>query len=143
MWISTRAQYGMRALVEIAAHGDKPISLKTVAQRQNISYDYLEQLIAVLRKAGYLKSTRGAYGGYQLNIPAEDISSLEVVELLEGSLSPVHCLQDASSCDFVGACSTEPLWQEVDMAVRKVLSSKSIADLVAQNSLIQLELPVS
>ncbi len=139
MWISTRAQYGMRALVEIARNGDKPLSLKVVSERQKISYDYLEQLIAVLRKNGYLISTRGAYGGYRVSKPLNEITSLEIVELLEGGLSPVDCIENGQSCYFSGNCSTEPLWQEIDIAVRKVLSSTTLADLVAKKELIEIE----
>ena len=139
MWISTRAQYGMRALVEIAQNGDKPLSLKVVSERQKISYDYLEQLIAVLRKHGYLISTRGAYGGYRVSKPLDQITSLEIVELLEGGLSPVDCIENGQACYFSGSCSTEPLWHEIDLAVRKVLSSTTLADLVAKKELIALE----
>ena len=129
----------MRALVEIALNGDKPLSLKVVSERQKISYDYLEQLIAVLRKHGYLISTRGAHGGYRVSKPLDQITSLEIVELLEGGLSPVDCIENGQSCYFSGNCSTEPLWQEIDLAVRKVLSSTTLADLVAKRELIQVE----
>lgn len=139
MWISTRAQYGMRALVEIGLQGDKPISLKAVSERQGISHLYLEQLIAVLRKAGFVESIRGAYGGYRIAKPLDSINALDIVELLEGSFAPVSCIEDLANCERTGQCSTEGLWRNVDKAVRDVLSGTSLADLVAERGLLQLE----
>lgn len=139
MWVSTRAQYGIRAMVEIALSGDEPVSLKTVADRQAISQHYLEQIIAILRRAGYVEALRGAYGGYRIAKPLSDIHALEVVELLEGSFAPVSCIEDESTCDRVGQCSTEGLWRRVDDAVRKVLASTTLADLVAERQLLQIE----
>ncbi|MEX2502063.1 MAG: Rrf2 family transcriptional regulator [Trueperaceae bacterium] len=139
MWISTKAQYGMRALVEVAVGGDRPTSLRTVAERQALSHQYLEQIFAVMRKAGLVESVRGAHGGYRLARRPDAIDALEVVELLEGSVAPVTCIDDESSCDHVGACSTEPLWREVDRAVRAVLSSTTVADLMRDRTLLQIE----
>lgn len=139
MWVSTRAQYGMRALVEIALCNE-PTSLKVVSERQQISMNYLEQIIAVLRRGGIVESTRGAYGGYRLARPAADITALEVVELLEGSVAPVACIEDESACARHGHCSTEGLWQRVDSAVREVLGGTTMAQLVAERmDLLQLE----
>ena len=132
MWVSTRAQYGMRALVEVALAGQEPVSLKTIAQRQDLSQQYLEQIFSHLRRAGIVESIRGAHGGYRLARPTTEIDSLEVVELLEGSVAPVACLDDNENCVRVGHCSTESLWREVDNAVRKVLGSTTLADLVAE-----------
>ncbi len=139
MWISTRAQYGMRALVEIGLNGDAPISLKVVSDRQGISQHYLEQLIAVLRKAGFVESIRGAHGGYRIAKPLSDIDALAIVELLEGSFAPVSCIEDLDNCERTGQCSTEGLWRQVDKAVRDVLSATSLADLIAERSLLTLE----
>jgi Rrf2 family protein len=139
MWVSTRAQYGMRALVEIAMHGDAAVSLKTVSERQGISLHYLEQIIAVLRRAGYVESTRGAYGGYHVARPLMEINALEVTELLEGSLAPVACIEAEDNCERVGHCSTETLWRRVDVAVREVLRSTTLAQLVSERELLQLE----
>jgi len=132
MWVSTRAQYGMRALVEVALAGDEPVSLRTVAERQDLIQQYLEQIFASLRRAGIVESVRGARGGYRLARPVDQIDSLEVVQLLEGSLAPVACLDENESCVRVGACSTESLWRQVDQAVRQVLGSTTLADLVAE-----------
>jgi Rrf2 family protein len=139
MWVSTRAQYGMRALVEIALYGQEAVSLKTISDRQGISQHYLEQIVAVLRRAGYVESTRGAYGGYRVTKPLDKITTLEIVELLEGSLAPVSCIEDANNCNQTGHCSTEHLWRRVDQAMRDVLGNTSLAQLVAERQLLQLE----
>ncbi len=139
MWVSTKAQYGMRALVEIALYGQEAVSLKMVSDRQGISQHYLEQIIAVLRRAGYVESTRGAYGGYRVTKPLQDITALEIVELLEGSLAPVSCIEDATNCAQTGHCSTENLWRRVDQSMRDVLGKTTLAELVAERQLLQLE----
>jgi len=138
MWVSTRSQYGMRALVEIAL-SDEPTSLKVVSERQNISQHYLEQIVAVLRRAGIVESVRGAYGGYRMARPLDEVTALEVVELMEGSLAPVACIEDEANCEHTGHCSTESLWNRVDRAVRDVLGSTTLAHLVAERRLLQLE----
>ncbi len=139
MWVSTKAQYGMRALVEVALNGDEPISLKTVAERQLLSHQYLEQIFATLRRAGIVEAVRGAHGGYRLARPLDEIDSLEVVELLEGSVAPVSCIVDSANCVRVGRCSTESLWRRVDAAVRQVLRSTSLADLVQQRRMLGVQ----
>lgn len=136
MWVSTKAQYGMRALVEVALGGSEPTSLRTVAQRQLISHQYLEQIFATLRRAGIVQSVRGAHGGYRLARPLTAIDALEVVELLEGSVAPVRCIDDANNCVRVGHCSTEGLWRNVDAAVRDVLKTTTLADLVQESELV-------
>jgi Rrf2 family protein len=139
MWVSTKAQYGMRALVEVALGGDKPTSLKSVAGRQNLSHQYLEQIFSVLRRAGLVESVRGAHGGYRIALPLDEIDALVVVELLEGSVAPVTCIDDAAACNWTGQCSTEALGRRVDSAVRQVLGNTTLADLVAERRLLQLE----
>ena len=139
MWVSTKAQYGMRALIEVAVGGDRPTSLKTVADRQELSHQYLEQIFAVLRRAGIVESVRGARGGYRLARRPDQITALDVVGLLEGSVAPVTCIDDEEACERVGACSTEPLWREVDQAVRRVLGGTTLADMMAERQLLNIE----
>lgn len=139
MWVSTKAQYGMRALVEVAVAGERPTSLKIVAERQDLSHQYLEQIFAVLRRAGIVDSVRGARGGYRLARRPTDVTALEVVELLEGSVAPVTCIDDEDTCGRVGACSTEPLWREVDRAVREVLGRTTLGDLITERQLLNIE----
>lgn len=147
MWISTRAQYGLRALIEIGQQQrqlstGQAVSLREISKRQNISLHYLEQIVADLRRAGFVKSVRGAKGGYHLARDAKSISAYEVVLTLEGSLAPVACAEDDHQCDHENICGTQQLWLKVDQAVRDVLSSNSLQSLVdqaQQEQLIQLE----
>lgn len=139
MWVSTKAQYGMRALIEVAVGGSRPTSLKTIAERQNLSHQYLEQIFAVLRRADIVESVRGAHGGYRLARRPVDVTALDVVELLEGSVAPVQCIDDEDACGRTGACSTEPLWRDVDAAVRAVLGGTTVADLMAERTLLNIE----
>lgn len=139
MWVSTKAQYGMRALVEVALGGERPTSLKTVADRQDLSQQYLEQIFAVLRRAGIVESVRGAHGGYRVARAPASVTALEVVEHLEGSVAPVGCIEDDEACGRMGNCSTEMLWRQVDGAVRDVLGRTSLADLMAQRRFLQLD----
>lgn len=139
MWVSTKAQYGMRALVEVALSGERPTSLKTVAERQGLSQQYLEQIFSVLRRAGFVESVRGAHGGYRLARKLDELHALEVVETLEGSLSPVICLDDHQACNHSGHCSTEGLWRDVDDAVRRVLAATTLAELVQRRMLLNVE----
>ena len=141
MWVSTKAQYGMRALIEIGLGGDRPTSLKRVAEKEGLSHQYLEQIFAVLRRADLVESVRGAHGGYRLARRPDAITALEVVERLEGSVAPVSCVEDEDSCSRTGACGTEPLWREVDAAVRRVLGGTTLADLMKERDLITLEAP--
>ncbi len=137
MWVSTKAQYGLRALVEIGMRGPDPVPLKEVAEAQGISQHYLEQIAAALRRAGFIRSIRGARGGYRLARRPEEINALEVVETMEGSLSPVGCLEDPGSCEHEGHCSTELLWKRVDLAIREVLGSTNLQHLIDERRLIE------
>ncbi|GEM46393.1 RrF2 family transcriptional regulator [Deinococcus cellulosilyticus] len=145
MWISTKAQYGLRALIEIGKKPGQWVALKDVAAVQDISLHYLEQIASSLRKAGFLQSIRGVNGGYQIARPASDILAYEVVLAMEGSLTSVSCLDDADSCGQTGQCATESLWRKVDAAVKRVLGQTTLADLIRESieldhqKLIQLE----
>ena len=137
MWVSTKAQYGLRALVEIGLRSPSAVPLKDVAEVQGISLHYLEQIASQLRRSGFIRSVRGAKGGYKLGRSTDKISALEVVEALEGSLAPVTCLDDPESCWQTGSCSTETLWKKVDMAMRGVLVGTTLKDLVEERKVIE------
>lgn len=149
MWVSTKAQYGLRALIEIArqskSNGESPVPLKDVAERQGLSQHYLEQIASNLRRAGFIRSIRGAHGGYRLARTADSISAYEVVTALEGSIAPVSCVEDDHVCSSQSVCGTQDLWFRVDAALRDVLDNTSLADLVTdslkeeQAKLVQLE----
>ena len=132
MLISSRGRYALRVLVDIAEHQSGGyISLKEVAERQEISEKYLEAILKVLVKEGILVGLRGKGGGYRLNRAPHQIAVREVLELTEDSLSPVSCLQPgAAPCSRAADCRTLSLWQGLDQTIREYLSGYSIADLM-------------
>jgi Rrf2 family protein len=133
MKLSTRTRYGIRAVIELAQHqGERPLQLKTIAERQNISIKYLEQLMGVLRSAGFIRSVRGAKGGYVLAGPPAQITLYEVFRALEGSVTTTECVEDASSCDRSADCAARRVWTQLEEAIRKVLTGITLADLIEQ-----------
>lgn len=133
MKLSTRGHYGLKAMFDLALHyGQGPIPLKNVAERQELSEHYLEQLIAGLRKAGLVKSVRGAQGGYTLAKEPKDIKVGDIVRVLEGSVAPVDCVneEDPSSCSRFDLCITKNVWEKVRDSINEVLDSITLADMV-------------
>jgi Rrf2 family protein len=131
MKLSTRGRYGVRALLDLALHqGEGLILLKDIARRQEVSLPYLEHLITPLIAAGLVKSTRGARGGVLLFKPPSEIKLSEVVELLEGSIAPVDCVNDPKVCHRSAFCVTRDVWSELKEAMSQVLDSTTMQDLV-------------
>jgi len=131
MKLSTRGRYGTRALLELALHqGEEPVLLKDIAQRQQISLPYLEHLITPLIAGGMVRSTRGARGGVSLAKPPEEIKLSEVIQLLEGSIAPVDCVNDPAVCSRSELCVTRDIWSELKKAMNGVLESTTLQDLV-------------
>jgi Rrf2 family protein len=133
MKLSTKGRYGVKAMLDLALHSSEGnISLKSIAERQELSENYLEQLFASLRKAGLVKSVRGAQGGYILSDSADKISVGSVLRALEGSLAPVSCVSEdnASSCDRYVFCVTKMIWEKMMNGVNQVVDSISLQDLV-------------
>lgn len=132
MMISTRGRYALRILVDFAEHRSGAyVTLKEAAERQEISEKYLESIVKELVKAGMLEGLRGKGGGYRLSRDPEQISVLEVLERMEGSLAPVACLEkDAKACPRAASCRTLPLWQGLNALVGEYLGRFSIQDLV-------------
>jgi len=139
MLFSTKAEYGVRLMVELGRQpGSLPISLSAVAEAERLPLSYLEHLVARLRKAGLVTSTRGAHGGYRLARPAGEITMDEVVEALEGQIAPMECFHDTPDgkvlCshedDGDRACATKLLWTRVQGGVTKALSGTTLAELV-------------
>jgi len=129
--LSTRTRYGTRALLDLARHqGDKLVQLKDIARRQNISLHYLEHIIAPLVGAGIVRSTRGARGGLQLTRRPGEIKLSEVVQLLEGTITPVDCVIDPESCTRSGFCVTREVWGEMKKAIDNTLKAITLQDLV-------------
>ena len=129
MKLSTRAQYGTRALLDLAVHGGK-ILLKDIAQRQQISLPYLEHLVTPLIAAGIVKSTRGPKGGIWLARPPQEIKLDEVIRLFEGSTAPVECVNSPETCPRSDFCVTRDIWSELMKAVNGVLESTTLQDLL-------------
>ena len=131
MKISTKGRYGTRALLDIALNYKKePVPLKDIAQRQQISLPYLEKLIAPLISGGVIRSVRGVGGGVSLGKPAGEIKLSEVIDLLEGPMTPVNCLNDPLSCDRSAFCVTRDIWDKMKNAMDSVLGSITLQDLM-------------
>lgn len=131
MKLSTRARYGTKALLELALHwGEEPVLLKDISQRQQIPLPYLEHLISPLVQAGIIKGTRGTRGGVSLLKPPREIILGEVIQLLEGSIAPVECVDNPETCPRSDLCVTHDIWDEVKEAISKVLESVTLQDLV-------------
>jgi Rrf2 family protein len=131
MKISTKGRYGTRALLDVALHqDDSPVQLKVIAQRQQISLHYLEHIVTPLIAAGLLRSTRGAYGGVSLGRPPNEIVLSEVIQVLEGCITPVECVDDPNVCSRADICATRDVWTDVKKAMAGVLESVTLQDLV-------------
>ncbi len=133
MKISTRGRYALRIMVELARQGGEEfVPLKLISQRQDISMKYLESIVAVLQKAGFLISLRGKSGGYKLAKPAKEYSVGAVLKLTEGSLAPVACLDGPSpGCGRAEHCPTLPMWTRLNDIIDDYLESVSIEELAA------------
>ena len=131
MKLSTRGRYATRALLDLSLHqGEEPVLLKDIAQRQQISLPYLEHLITPLIAGGIIRSTRGARGGVSLAQPPEKIRLSEVIQLLEGSIAPVECVNNPGICSRSGLCVTRDIWGELKRAMAEILESTTLQDLV-------------
>ena len=139
MLFSTKAEYGVRLMVELGRQADRgTVSLASVAEAENLPLPYLEHLVAKLRKAELVTSTRGAHGGYALARPAAEIEMLEVVEALEGPIVPMECFHDdpegrvqcSHRGETDGNCATKFLWLKVHSGVTTALGGTTLAELV-------------
>src|SRR5690349_11964341 len=130
MRISSRGQYGVRALAHLATrYGERPVQVREIARAERLSPKYLEQLLARLRLGGLVKSARGAHGGYALARPPETITVREILVLLEGSLAPVVCLEAPHVAGDGGRCPAHALWSGLYDTVLRFLDSYTLADL--------------
>lgn len=135
MSFSTKGEYGVRLMVQLARHhGTGPVSLAGVAAEEDLPRAYLEQLVVSLRDAGLVASTRGAHGGYQLTRNPSDIVMSDVLRALEGPIAPMLCASDdpehALTCDRSARCTVNVLWVRVRDAVTGALDSMTLADLL-------------
>ena len=132
MQMSTKSRYALRLLIDMAINeGEDNVKIKDIAARQNLSPKYLEQIVTVLNKAGYVRSERGPQGGYRMVMKPCDISAGEIVRLFEGSTAPVPCLgSHPMPCANEAVCCTRSLWKRMDDTVNEVLDGTSIQDMV-------------
>ena len=138
--VSTRGEYGVRLMVDLARnYGGKARSLTEIGLAEGFDapkIQYLEQLVKCLRQSGFVESTRGAHGGYQLSRPPDDIRMGDIVRALEGPISPMVCASEGNEpidCDRLDGCSTRSLWTRVRDAITAALDSMTLADLVHEN----------
>ena len=130
--ISTKGRYALRLMLDLAlTNSDGYVKIKDIAKRQNISEKYLEQIVNILSKAGFVKSIRGASGGYKLTIDPKDYTVGMIIRLTEGSLAPVSCVEfEDNDCDRYNTCATVEVWKRLNDAISSVVDSITLEELV-------------
>ena len=132
MRVSTKGDYGVRALIELAHHfGKGPVPCADIASRQGIPEPYLDQLLTTLRRAGLIRSVRGPQGGHALLRHPSAITLAEAIEALEGPMSPISCLENGD-CTKPGACAQREVWEEVRRAAQAILCRVTVEELAAR-----------
>lgn len=138
--LSTKGRYGLRAMVDLAINsaGDEIVALSQIADRQSISLNYLEQLIARLRRAGLVKGIRGAQGGYILSKSPEDISIGDILRALEGNLNPVECteIMGEDLCDNSDVCVTKYVWKRISDSINETVDNIKLSELLEESNRI-------
>ncbi|WP_324825365.1 RrF2 family transcriptional regulator [Sinanaerobacter sp. ZZT-01] len=134
MRISTRGRYALRMMLDLALNAQNQyVSIKSISQRQEISGKYLEQIITVLSRAGFVKSIRGPQGGYKLARPADEYTVGMILRLIEGELTPVACMEDQpNQCPRCKDCVTLDVWKQVEEAINGVVDHIRLSDLVTK-----------
>ena len=132
MKISTKGRYALRLMLDVAMHGeDTNVSIRDVAERQDIPVKYLEQIVSMLVRVGYLRRIRGAQGGYRLSGKPSDYTVGDVLRITEGSLAPVSCLDDKENlCERANECVTLKLWEGLYDVINKYVDSITLEDLI-------------
>lgn len=136
MMVSTKGRYALRVMLDLAQQEPAAfVSLRAIALRQDISMKYLESIVAVLNRAGFLESQRGKEGGYRLAKPPAQYTVSSILDLTEGGLAPVACLERdrAGECCRAGDCLTLPLWQKLDSVINTYLASVTLQDVLTKN----------
>lgn len=141
MWISTKSKYGLQLIYELGSHwGDKPIPLSVISEKYGISISYLEQITALLKKDGIVKSTRGPTGGYTLVNHPKEITLGEIILSLEGSMAPVVCIDEAGECTCEGlkTCVTKEIFETINEKVTQYINHISVEDMIKNTDNKQL-----
>ena len=134
MKISTKGRYALRMMLDLAEHqNDGYVALKDIAQRQNVSKKYLEQIVPILNKSDILRTNRGFQGGYRLATSPDKYTVGEILRVTEGSLSPVACLdREPIECERSAECPTLPVWQGIYKVINEYLDSVTLQDILNQ-----------
>jgi len=135
MKISTKGRYATRAMLDLALHyGKKPVLLKDISAKQGISLRYLEQIVSPLIAAKLIISTRGPKGGVSLAKPPQKINLVDIIQVLEGPIVPVDCVENPGLCTRAPSCAARDVWTDLARAMHGVLESTTLADLVERQS---------
>ncbi|MGI6169031.1 MAG: RrF2 family transcriptional regulator [Christensenellales bacterium] len=133
MKVSTKGQYGIRAMFDLANQYEQgPVPINRVAAHQGVSVAYLEQLFAVLRKAGLVNSVRGAQGGFELAKLPKDITLGEILRALEGEMAPVKCVTGGTTCEKSGTCPSQYIWQRLNDKVNAATDSITLQNMLEE-----------
>ena len=131
MKISTKGRYALRIMIDLAMnHNGEFISLKDIAIRQEISNKYLEQIIAILNKAGYLETARGSNGGYKLAKKPSEYRIGDILRVTEGDLTLIYCLTEGGDCNRKENCKTHSFWNGLDKVITEYIDGKTLEDLM-------------
>lgn len=138
MKLSTKGRYGVRLMLDLASHfGEGPVILKQISQREEISEKYLWQLINPLKSVGLVRATRGAHGGYVLAKTPSEITVKDILQVVEGSLCIVECVEKPSTCKRSSFCVARDLWGEASKTLSEKLEETTLADLVERKKIKQ------
>ena len=144
MKLSTRVKYGVHAMLDLAMNrGMGPQSIKLIAERQGIPEQYLEQLIALLRREGLVHSVRGAQGGYLLVKPPGEVTMAELMRVLEGPITLSDCLEDRDCCTRTDVCPARRVWEHLSQSIDQVLLSVTLGDMLEDHMRLQAEMEES
>jgi Rrf2 family protein len=137
MKISTKGRYALRLMMDLAMHGEtENVTVKEIAERQDISVKYLEQLMSILCKADLVRSERGPQGGYKLTRPPEEYTAGTILRLMEKSMAPSVCVSETHICERAGRCASMILWKKLDDAVNDVLDETTLDDMARWESIL-------
>lgn len=143
MKISTKGRYALRLMLELArSDPEQFVTVKSISERQEISGKYLEQIVSVLNRAGYVKSVRGAQGGFRLARPAGEYTVGMILRVIEGNLAPVACMEDEpNECPRSGRCAALSVWKKVDAAISGVVDHITLAELAEEQAALDAAAP--
>jgi len=144
MKISTKGRYGLRILLDIAIYGteNKPRTIHEISVNQEISEKYVGRLIIALRQAGLVASVRGASGGFKVGKPPEDVTVLEIFEVMEGKINLVDCVDSETACHRTKGCVPRVLWQTISQSIREIFARYTLKDLIDihnANNMVEIE----